>query len=318
MKKIKIANTDLELSPIGLGTVGAGLSWDHEDAFRIFENYLASGGNLIDTAHVYSDWVEGEVARAERVVGEWIRNRKRTEDVILMTKGGHPRMNTMEISRLSKEEMESDLNASLKKLGVDCVDIYFYHRDDVKRPVEELIETMESFRKAGKIRYYGCSNWTTARMKEADVYCKSKGYRGFVANQDMFNMGVKYMNPFSDPTMVVCDQEMLEYHRHSDNLLMPYMGICSGFFHILKAKGIEAVKDSCYNTEGNIKIADAVYKLCEEKGYSITQALLGFFAVQGFDILPLVSADDQEQLAEIAATLSIEFSKSDYEFLNLG
>ena len=102
---------------------------------------------------------------------------------------------------------------------------------------------MEEFRRNGKIRYYGCSNWTTARMKEADAYCKSKGYRGFVANQDMYNIGVKYMNPFSDPTMVVCDEEMLQYHRESDNLLMPYMGVCSGFFHKLRAKGSEAVQD---------------------------------------------------------------------------
>ena len=113
MKRIKIANTDLELSPIGLGTVNAGLSWDHEEAAKIFENYLAAGGNLIDTAHVYSDWVEGEVARAERVIGEWIRSRKKRDDFILMTKGGHPRMNSMEVSRLSKEEMTKDLNFSL-------------------------------------------------------------------------------------------------------------------------------------------------------------------------------------------------------------
>ena len=315
MKRIKIANTDLELSPIGLGTVNAGLSWDHEEAAKIFENYLAAGGNLIDTAHVYSDWVEGEVARAERVIGEWIRSRKKRDDFILMTKGGHPRMNSMEVSRLSKEEMTKDLNSSLEKLGVDYIDIYFYHRDDVKRTVEELIETMEDFRRAGKIRYYGCSNWTTSRMKEADTYCKSKGYRGFVANQDMFNIGVRHMKPYPDPTMVVCDPEMLEYHRNSDNLLMPYMGVCSGFFHILKAKGLEAVKSSCYNTEGNLKIADGICKLCEEKGYSITQALLGFFGIQDFDVLPLASADNQEQLAELVKTLSMEFDAKDYGLL---
>lgn len=315
MKKIKIPRTDLELSPIGLGTVNAGLSWDHEDAFKIFENYLAAGGNLIDTAHVYSDWVPGEIARAERVVGEWIRNRKKTDDFILMTKGGHPRMDTMTVGRLSKEKMTDDLNASLKLLGVDCVDIYFYHRDDLNRSVEELIETMEDFHREGKIRYYGCSNWTTARMKEADEYCKAKGYRGFVANQDMFNIGVKHMNPFSDPTMVVCDEEMLQYHRESDNLLMPYMGVCSGFFHIMKAKGLEAVKDSCYNTAPNLKIAEEIYKLCDEKGYTITQALMGFFDVQDFDVLPLASADNQAQLAELDKTLATEFNVSDYSFL---
>ncbi|MEW4412189.1 aldo/keto reductase [Clostridium sp. AN503] len=315
MKKIKIKNTDLELSAIGFGTVNAGLSWDHEEAFRMFENYLEAGGNLIDTAHVYSDWIPGETARAERVVGEWIRDRKRTDDFILMTKGGHPRSETMHISRLSRQEMEADLNDSLEKLGVDCVDIYFYHRDDVNRSVEELVETMEEFRRNGKIRYYGCSNWTTARMKEADAYCKSKGYRGFVANQDMYNIGVKYMNPFSDPTMVVCDEEMLQYHRESDNLLMPYMGVCSGFFHKLRAKGSEAVQDSCYHTAPNLEIAGHIYRLCEQKGYTITQALMGFFAVQDFDVLPLASADDQGQFEELSKAMATEFDAADYGFL---
>lgn len=315
MKMIKIKNTDLELCPFGLGTVNAGLSWDQEDAFRIFDHYLAAGGNVIDTAHVYSDWVPGEIARSERVVGDWIRNRKKTDDFVLMTKGGHPRMDTMTVSRLSREEMTSDLDSSLEKLGVDCVDIYFYHRDDVNRTVDELIETMEDFRRAGKIRYYGCSNWTTARMKAADEYCKAHGYRGFVANQAMFNIGVKHMNPFSDPTMVVCDEEMLDYHRSSDNLLMPYMGVCSGFFHKLKAKGLEAVKDSCYNTAPNLKIAEEIYKLCETKGYTITQALLGFFRVQDFDTLPLASASSQDQLADLGKALALDYDVKDYSFL---
>ena len=140
--------------------------------------------------------------------------------------------------------------ASLKQLGVDCVDIYFYHRDDPNQTVDELIEVMESFRRAGKIRYYACSNWTTARMQAADQYCRAHGYRGFVANQDLYNMGVAHMLPYPDPTMVVCDGEMLEYHKHTDNLLMPYMGVCSGFFHKLQKKGLDAVAGSCYKHPG--------------------------------------------------------------------
>lgn len=315
MKEIRIAGTDLALSPIGLGTVNAGIAWDHEDAFRIFDSYLAAGGNLIDTAHVYSDWIPGETARSERVVGDWIRNRGKREDFILMTKGGHPRSETMQISRLSREEMTEDLDGSLKKLGVDWIDIYFYHRDDINRPVEELIETMEDFRRAGKIRYYGCSNWTTERMREADAYCQEKGYRGFAANQAMYNIGVAQMNPFPDPTMVVCDEEMLDYHRNSDNLLMPYMGVCSGFFHKLKAKGLEAVKDSCYNTDGNLRLAEGIYRLCEVRGITITQALLGFFSVMDIPALPLAGASSLKQLAELNETLSTEFCAEEYKFL---
>lgn len=312
MKRINIVNTDLELSAIGLGTVNAGLSWDHEDAFKIFDDFLEAGGNLIDTAHVYSDWVPGEIARSERVVGDWIRYRKRRGDIVLMTKGGHPRGDSMHISRLSKKEMSEDLESSLKQLGVCCIDIYFYHRDDKDRSVEELIETMEDFKKAGKIRYYGCSNWTTERMKEADQYSRKKGYRGFVANQAMFNMGVRHMKPYPDPTMVVCDEGMLNYHKTSENILMPYMGICSGFFHLLKSNGKEAVKDSCFYTDDNLKAAKELFELCERNRYTITQALLGFFSVQDFSALPLAGVDNCGQLAELNKTLCTEFNKEDY------
>ena len=315
MKMIQIPDTDLTMSGVGFGTVNAGLKWDGDDAARMLEGYLAGGGNVIDTAHVYSDWVPGEIARSERVVGEWIHGRGHREDFILMTKGGHPRFESMTTSRLSKEEMTSDLDSSLEKLQVEYVDIYFYHRDDENRTVEELIETMEDFRRAGKIRYYACSNWSTARMKEADAYCEKMGYRGFVANQAMYNIGVKYMGTYPDATMVICDDEMLDYHRNSKNLLVPYMGIAGGFFHALQKKGKEAMKDNCFCTEGNLKIAEGLEALCREKGWCLTQALLGFIAVQDFPMVPLAAASSAAQLKDLTDTLSTEFSAADYTFL---
>ena len=72
---IKIKNTDLVLSKIGFGTVNAGLAWDNEDAFEILERYINLGGNVIDCARIYSDWVEPEIGRAERVIGDWIKHR---------------------------------------------------------------------------------------------------------------------------------------------------------------------------------------------------------------------------------------------------
>lgn len=84
---------------------------------------------------------------------------------------------------MTPEDMRHDLELSLKALRTDTIDIYFYHRDNLRQNVEDEIETMETFRREGKIRYYGCSNWTTERIKEADAYCKKMNYRGFVADQ---------------------------------------------------------------------------------------------------------------------------------------
>ena len=78
-------------------------------------------------------------------------------------------------------------------------------------------------------------------MIEADNYCKEKGYRGFVANQMLFNIASDNMKPFPDETMVTMDKEMIKYHKNSNNLAMPYFGLCSGFFQKLETKGKEAV-----------------------------------------------------------------------------
>ena len=80
---IKIKNTDLVLSNIGFGTVNAGLAWDNEDAFEILERYIKLGGNVIDCARIYSDWVEPEIGRAERVIGDWIKHRGKRYDLVI-------------------------------------------------------------------------------------------------------------------------------------------------------------------------------------------------------------------------------------------
>ncbi len=316
--KITIPDTDLAFHPLGLGTVNAGLAWDGADADRIFDTFLDMGGSLIDTAHVYSDWVKPERARSERTIGGWLQRSGKRNHIVLVTKGGHPDMTSehpdTHISRMKKADMISDLESSLRQLRTDHVDIYFYHRDDVSQPVEDLVEVMEDFRRQGKIRYYGCSNWTTGRMEEADRYCREKGYRGFIANQALLNLGYKYMNPLDDDTLVYADSRMQQYHRdNKDNLLMPYMGVCSGFFHKYAAGGADAVKGSPYYTEGNLKTAERVKEICKKYNATVTQAVLGFFGQQDFDCAPLYGPKNAEQVIEAMKTFEIPFSREDYE-----
>ena len=168
----------------------------------------------------------------------------------------------MHKSRVSESCLKYDLEESLRVLGTDYIDIYFYHRDNEDVPVSELIDIMEDFRKQGKIRYYACSNWTTARMKEADVYAASKGCRGFVANEALYNIGEPWMKPMADDTLVIMDKEMQRYHEENpQNLAMPYSAACNGFFHKLLAAGREAVVNSEYYAEGNLNNMRIISKL---------------------------------------------------------
>ena len=275
------------------------------------------GGNVYDTARVYSDWIPSERGRSERVLGQWLAHSGKRHDIVLVSKGGHPDMTgpdpDMHKSRVSERCLKYDLEESLRVLGTDYIDIYFYHRDNEEVPVSELIDIMEDFKKQGKIRYYACSNWTTARMKEADAYAASKGYRGFVANEALYNIGEPWMKPMADDTLVIMDEEMQKYHEENPrNLAMPYSAACNGFFHKLFANGRSAVSGSEYYTEGNLRNAERLHELMEEYGISVTQAVLGYLTCQKFTCLPLYGPRNIADLKEAMETFRIPFRMEDY------
>lgn len=312
-KRIQIPDTELSICPIGLGTVNAGLAWSGADADRIFDTYLDCGGNLIDTARVYAG------GRSEQVVGDWLRRSGKRGETVIVTKGGHPKFDTPEddlhIPRMTPADMRSDIETSLRALGTDCIDIYFYHRDDRNQRVEDEIETMEDFVREGKIRYYACSNWEADRILQADAYCREKGYRGFIADQALLNIGMKYMNPLPDDTLVYITGDLHKYHlENPQNLVMPYMGVASGFFHGYINRGADAVRNSPYYTDGNIRVAERCRQLMDKYSATVSQVVLGFFAWQDYLCAPLYGPKNPAQVVEALATLDIEFVKSDYEF----
>lgn len=317
-KRIDIPGTDLSACPIGLGTVGAGLQWDGADADRLIDAYIDMGGNVIDSARIYSDWVPPEIGRSERVIGDWISRGGRRDKVILITKGGHPRFrdpsDDIHLARMTRADMRGDIELSLKALRTEVIDLYFYHRDNPAQSVEEEIETMEDFRREGKIRYYGCSNWSADRIREADAYCAAKGYRGFVADQALLNLGMKYMNPLPDDTLVYMTDDLYQYHvENAGNLAMPYMGVASGFFHLFAEGGEEAVRNNPYFTPKNVQVAIRCRELMEKYGASISQVVLGYFFHQPFACVPLYGPQNTAQLKDAMETLEIRFSKEDYE-----
>lgn len=316
-KNIMIPDTDLSVLPLGLGTATAGLNFDGQEADRLFDTFLYLGGNMIDTARVYSDWVKPETGRSERVIGEWIHRSKKRHETVIVTKGGHPDMTVekpdLHLSRMGKAEMRHDLEASLRALQTDYIDLYFYHRDDTNQSVEELTEVMEQFVREGKIRYYGCSNWSAKRMQEADAYCKKMGYRGFAANQALYNLGSCFMKSLPDDTMVKVDEEMLSYHKeNANNVLMPYMGVCGGFFHKYITQGAEAVKDSPYFVKENVEMAERVKLLTRKYSATVSQVVLGFFTQQDTFCVPLYGPKNIAQIEEAVGMLDIAFEKADF------
>ena len=306
-----LPGTGLSVSPFGLGCTRAGSAWTGDRADRLLDFFLDHGGNVIDTARIYGF---PDIGASEATLGEWLHRRGRRHEVVLMTKGGHPEVSAMHVSRMSREDMEADLTASLRALRTDYVDVYFYHRDDTRQPVGALLERMEDFRRAGRIRFYACSNWSTRRMREADDYARAHGLTGFVGNECLYNLGSEGAGPLMDDTLVRADGEMLSYHQGgTQNTMMPYSGLCEGFFHRLGSEGLtDRVGRSPYCTPANLRMAERIALLRERYGATTSQVLAGFFFTRPIPMLPLFGCSSEEHLAELLDAVDIPFTPEDY------
>ena len=211
MQTARIPGTDLEPSVLCLGTADMGAKIPRADAFKLLDAFVQAGGTFIDTAEIYSDWVPGEKSRSEKLIGEWLTTHPMStrEKIVLATKGAHPRLNTMHINRLAQADIETDVEASLKNLCMEVIDLYWLHRDDPSRPVGDIIETLNALRTTGKIRYFGCSNWRTDRIRTANDYAAHHGLQGFAANQPMWSLATVGQAQLADQTCVVMDEAMV-------------------------------------------------------------------------------------------------------------
>lgn len=298
------------LSPIGLGTAGLGVSWTDEN---LLHRYLDEGGNVLDTARLYG-WPE-EIGRSETLLGDFFARSGRREECVIVSKGGHPDMADLHTPRMDASAMADDLHRSLRALRTDRIDLYLYHRDDPATPAGELLEVMEGFRRAGKIRYYGCSNWTLPRMEEAAAYARAHSLDGFTANECLFNYATDHASAPPDDTLVVADAPMRAWHRaNPDCLMLPYSGLAGGFFHkLLRAEDpTRLASEWCYSDE-NLRRARRLRTLMQERGVSVSQALLGYLLTRETPALPLVSCSSMAHLTDALRTPALGFRPEDFD-----
>jgi aryl-alcohol dehydrogenase-like predicted oxidoreductase len=163
-----------------------------EDSRKIIDAFLDAGANFIDTANIYTD---GE---SEEVVGRAIKARR--DDVVLATKGHGPIGQGPNSTGLGRKYLTSALEASLRRLGTDYVDLYQCHRPDPDTPVRETIATLHGFVQAGKVRYIGCSNWTGSQIVEAQWAARELASTPFISLQPRYSMNARRIEEDILPT----------------------------------------------------------------------------------------------------------------------
>lgn len=275
MKYSKINNTDINASKIVLGTDAFGSTLSEQQSFEMMDIYIDFGGNVLDTASAYANWMCEEKSVSEKTIGKWLASRKCRDKVIIATKGGHPDNDNMRIPRLGREELTEDFTNSLVNLKTDYIDIYWLHRDDENKSVEEIMDTLNSIYKTGAARCFGVSNWKYERIQAANRYCAAKGYPAIVASQIQYSLGVVNKNALMPGIFAMDNQEYKKYCGDSV-AMFAFSSQAKGFFSILADAGEAKLSDSMraeYLNPYNVELTNKIKHLADEKSVPVSSVV---------------------------------------------
>jgi aryl-alcohol dehydrogenase-like predicted oxidoreductase len=323
MRYTALPTTHLVPSVIGLGTAGFGSAIPQERAFALLDRFAELGGNFLDTARVYAAWLPGGAGASERTIGAWLKSRGMAEQMIVATKGGHPDLATMHISRLSPAEIAADLTASLDALGLAAVDLYWLHRDDPAIPAGEIMDALNEHVRAGRLRAIAASNWTTERIEAANAWAAAHGQVGFCASQ----IGWSLAQP--DPAArgfggeLAMDAATLAYHRRTGFPVVAYSSQAAGFFAGKADRYLapDAPRDGFsrkYMTAENLARLARARMLAERRGRPTNDIALAYLLSQPFPVYALVGCQTVEQVQASCAAADLRLTPEEIGFLESG
>ncbi len=182
MKTVQLGSSELQVSTLGLGAMFFGTRTNAETSYQLLDEYVAAGGNLIDSANIYAHWVEGfKGGESETLIGEWLRKRGNRSQQVIATKVGFNYPGVKQ--ELTARTIEEECNKSLRRLGIDTIDLYYAHVDDYNVPMEEVLGAFDKLVKAGKVRFIGASNYLAWRLEQARGLSQAHGWANFCCVQ---------------------------------------------------------------------------------------------------------------------------------------
>lgn len=318
MKYVNIPNTELRVSQICLGSADFGASVTQPTAFSLMDAFIAEGGNFLDTAHVYSDWIPNTKSTSEKWIGQWLKKSGMREDVFIATKGAHPKLTSMNVSRLSEADINLDVSESLEYLQIDTIDLYWLHRDDVQIPVGDIIEALNEQVWLGNIRYFGCSNWTFSRIQEAINYAVEHHVQGFVANQPLWSLAEADMRQIPDKTLVGMGKEGVAFHERTQMAVIPYTSQAKGFFSKVERSGEAGLSEGdrkVYFNDLNKKRLLRVQELAKKYAVTVNDIALSYLLSQPFVTIPVVGCKTIEQLKSSFKALDVMLTSEELAYL---
>jgi aryl-alcohol dehydrogenase-like predicted oxidoreductase len=302
MEKRKLGNSGIEVGPLAFGTNVMGWTADEATSHKMLDAFVLAGLNLVDTADVYSRWIPGHKGgESETIIGTWLaKNKAKRGKVVIATKVGHE---VAEGKGLSKAHIMRAVEASLKRLQTDYIDLYQSHADDETVPMEETLGTYGELIKQGKVRAIGASNFTPERLAVALATAKSNNLPRYETLQPWYNLYDR--DKFEGAPFDLCKKENIA--------VISYFSLASGFLTGKyrrpsdaegKARGYR-VKDML--NERGLNILAALDRVAKETDATPAQVSLAWLMAKGVTA-PIASATTVPQLEEIMESVELKLA----------
>ncbi|MCI3132627.1 aldo/keto reductase [Phenylobacterium aquaticum] len=305
MELRRLGKSDLKIAPLVLGGNVFGWTADEPTSFAILDAFVDGGFNAVDTADVYSRWAPCGGGASETVIGNWFKASGKRDKVVLMTKLGSEMGEGMK--GLSAKYMVEAVEASLKRLQTDVIDLYQSHRDDPETRQEETAEAYDRLVKAGKVRAIGASNFEPARLKSALDISAAKGLARYQSEQPLYNLYDRA--GFEAGMQQLCIENEVG--------VIPYYGLASGFLtgkyrsetDLAKSPRGRGVKR--YLDERGLRILAVLDEVSAIHSATPAQVALAWVMAQPGLTGPIASATSVEQLTELMGSARLKLTEQD-------
>ncbi|MFD8527680.1 aldo/keto reductase [Streptosporangium canum] len=301
--------SELNLFPLCLGGNVFGWTADRDASFAVLDAYVEAGGNFVDTADVYSEWIPGHPGgESETIIGEWMAARGNRDQIVVATKVG----SLASRPGLSAANIRAAAEDSLRRLRTDHIDLYWAHIDDAGTPLEETLGAFDSLIREGKVRNIGASNYGPERLAEALAISDRDGLARYGVLQQPYNLVERgYEGPLRD---VVAAEGLTS---------TPYFGLARGFLTGKYRPGVEvdsprAGQASAYlKTERGPRVLEALDKVAAAHDVAPAAVALAWLAAQPTVAAPIASARDVEQLRPLLAVAGLTLSEDELAMLDV-
>ena len=301
MKTIPLGNTGVRVSAMCMGTIYLGAREDQATSYRLMDQYVDAGGSFFDTANIYSWWLPGCAGgECETLLGEWMCERRNRSRVFVASKVGfqYPGVER----GLTRRQIETECDKSLRRMGIDTIDLYYSHVDDLNTPVEETMEAFDRLVQAGKVRFIGASNFAAWRLEGARWTSRNHGWAEYVCVQQRHT----YLRPkpgASFSPQVAANGDLLDYCRSRGITLLAYSPLLNGAY----TRPDRPVPAQYLGLDTDARLA-ALRAIAQEINATPNQVVLAWMSHSDPAVIPVFAASTDEQLRENLGALDLALS----------